>query len=180
MALIWMKRETPAWAVLPLEAERIRLDTEPPRRLQDEAIASSDADGVLLLRQSGEDGTVWILLAGTRWDVRVNGLPLHAGIRVLADRDEIRIGGMESCYFSTEESPRVVPFPEASANIHCPRCTLEIQPGGPAVRCPNCAVWHHQDPDRKLPCWTYGERCGGCDLQETSSEAEFRWTPCGL
>ena len=180
MALIWMKSDLKAWAALPLEAERIRLDTDPPQRLQAEVIGSADADGVLLLREAGEDGIIWILLADARWDVRVNGLPLPAGIRVLADRDEIRIGGKEPWYFSTEESPQVVPFPEGGADIRCPRCTLEIQPGRPAVRCPNCAVWHHQDPEKKLPCWTYGERCGACDLQETSSEAEFRWTPCGL
>ena len=180
MAHLWMKNEAAGWAVLPLEEDRLRIDADPPRRLRDEVAGTEDATGILLLRERMDEGAVWILLAGPAHDVRINGLPLAAGIRVLADRDEIRIAGRPHAYFSSEESPRVVPFPEHDRPICCARCQREITPGQAAVRCPICGVWHHQMPEEAFPCWTYADLCGGCRRQETKLEAEFRWTPDGL
>ena len=180
MAHLWMRHDARTWAVLPLETDRFRLDTDPPRRVAEEIVGSDDADGVLLLREPADEGTAWIILADVRHHVRVNGLPLPAGIRVLADRDEIHVEGKDPWYFSTEETARVVAFPGSDPRLHCPRCKRPIEVGQPAVRCPSCGVWHHQVPEEQFPCWTYSESCGACARQATALEAEFRWTPIGL
>jgi hypothetical protein len=180
MAHLWVRHDGGDWAVQGLASGGLRLDTDPPRRLKEEIVGSDDADGILLLRDATSEGARWILLAGVQHHVRINGLPLSAGIRVLADRDEIRVAGKEPWYFSTEETAHVVDFPGSDTPIRCPRCKQPVESGMPAVRCPDCGVWHHQAPDIRLPCWTYAELCGACARQPTALEAEFRWTPVGL
>jgi hypothetical protein len=107
----------------------------------------------------------------------VNGLPLHHGIAVLFDRDEIRLapgGDGTPLYFSTERLAVVTQYSPAGRLGLCPRCKQAIAPGEDAVRCPGCGVWHHSTA--ALPCWTYGDQCAACD-HATSIEAGFRWTP---
>lgn len=116
---------------------------------------------------------VWALISSHRSDVRVNGAPVTAGMRVLADRDEIRIDG-EVQYFSTESLAEVVPLPATERTLFCGRCRLKIETGSPAVCCPSCGISFHQSGH--LPCWTYSERCAFCS-QETSLDAGFAWTP---
>ena len=77
-------------------------------------------------------------------------------------------------YFSTETTARVEPFPGTDRPVHCPRCKLAIEEGTESVRCPRCAIWHHQSETH--PCWTYGERCALCD-QETALDAGLRFSP---
>jgi len=43
----------------------------------------------------------WVLIAGAGSGVSVNGLPLATGLRIVSDRDEIRISGVSNLYFST-------------------------------------------------------------------------------
>lgn len=124
----------------------------------------------LLRRTSAERGS-WVLVGPPA--VRVNGNPLDVGIRVLRDRDELLAGGVRT-FFSTEALAAVVPFPQSEMPTFCARCKLAIASGAPAVRCPQCGVWHHQSEE--LPCWTYAPRCALCD-QPTALDAGFRWVP---
>jgi hypothetical protein len=140
-----------AWVPLPLDGDALALHAE------------------TTLHRSGA-GT-WVVVGSPA--VRVNGAPLDAGIRVLRDRDELRIGGRRT-FFSTETLAAVVPFPDGERPVPCARCTLAVASGSPAVRCPQCRLWHHQSEAR--PCWAYAERCTACD-QPTALDAGFRWTP---
>ena len=125
----------------------------------------------------GAQEDAWALLASPSARPLVNGLPLHHGIVVLSDRDEIRHApGSDGTpvYFSTERPAVVVPYSPAGRLGLCPRCKQAMAPGEDGVRCPGCGVWHHSTA--ALPCWTYGDRCAACD-HPTAIEAGFRWTP---
>ena len=91
-------------------------------------------------RLSGEP---WLLLAHGP-GVTVNAEPLISGLRVLADRDEIRIG-RSRLYFSAERCARVERFTGSSRPVHCPRCDAPIAAGELVVRCPgaSCGLLHH-------------------------------------
>lgn len=121
---------------------------------------------------------VWALVAARSSKATVNGCPPVAGLRVLSDRDEIRIGAESRMYFSTESLAAVVPFPASEHPEHvvrCGRCRLPIALGAPAVRCPRCALWFHQSADS--PCWTYAPECGDFCGQPTALDAGFSWMP---
>jgi len=130
----------------------------------------------LLLRSRTDQGEVWLAMSATPAGVALNGAPLHAGIHVLADRDEIRVAGLGRVFFSTEQLARVVPFPGAGTPAFCPRCKQEVAADSPAVRCPACQRWYHQSDE--YPCWTYTEQCL-CG-HPTALDAGFQWTPNGL
>jgi hypothetical protein len=129
---------------------------------------------VLLVPSRGPDGTAWTLVAARSVPVHVGGRPLSLGLRVLADRDEIRVEGAGTVFFSTEVLPRVEPFPIRDRQLFCGRCKDPLVPEKPAVRCPDCGVWHHQCERRG--CWTYAEKCAMCD-RATALDQGFRWTP---
>ena len=95
-------------------------------------------------------------------------------MRVVSDRDEIRIAGKRSLYFSTESLARVEEFSSTGQTLFCPRCKQEIELGSGAVKCPSCGVWHHQTDE--LNCWSYSEVCALC-TQSTDLDAWFQWTP---
>jgi len=95
--------------------------------------------------------------AGSAPGVAVNGVPLQARIRVLADRDEIRVAGLGRVFFSTEQLACVAPFTGADTPTFCPRCKQAVTAGSPVVRCPTCERWYHQSEE--YPCWTYTDRC---------------------
>ncbi len=133
-------------------------------------------NGAALILGAGRQGEqeVWVLLLREGTDLRVNGMPVLGGLRVLRDRDEIAVGGSR-LYFSTERLARVDPFPGIEERVvACPRCKQPIQPHTPSVRCPGCGLWHHQTED--LPCWTYSAVCSMCN-QKTDLDAGFSWTP---
>jgi len=73
-------------------------------------------------------------------------VPLHAGIRVLADRDEIRVAGLGRVYFSTERLACVTRFPGA-ATPRSVRAANKTSPPVAAVRCPACQRWYHQSDE---------------------------------
>ena len=89
--------------------------------------------------------------------VSVNGVPALP-LRVLQDRDEIRVDDEALC-FSIDGPADVVRF-SGPSSLRCGRCQGTMQTGEPAVQCPRCQTWHHQTPD--LPCWSYGPQCSGC------------------
>lgn len=160
------------WRAWPLEQGAVRLSGCGPS--PEPALPARDTEAVLVC--PGGDGCddSWVLLAGTATGVRVNGLPTP-GIRVLHDRDEIRLWthGEQMVFFSTERVASIQPYagPEGA---RCPRCRRVLESGVPAVECPHCGVWHHEKPEAF--CWTYSEACAVCS-QETRLDAGYDWQP---
>lgn len=175
MAHLWLKTESEQWAVMPLEADGFVLTTNPPRALRNKADES--VSSVLLLREQREEEDAWVLICGRERDVRVNGVALLLGVRVVGHRDEISVDGGRKFYFSTETLARIETFPGALQTLYCPRCKQSVEREAPAVRCPQCRVWYHQSEE--LPCWSYSETCALCP-QPTALDAGFRWTPEGV
>lgn len=181
MAHIWIQeRVANDWAVARLDGDAFALSSVGGRaRVVADSSAPHNA-AARLLRSHAADDERWVLLAAD--PVLVNGVAVRCGMRVLADRDEIRFGAGGQCFFSTELLACIVPFPGVSASAFCPRCKQPIEPETAAVRCPRCAVWHHQGSDRsgrELPCWLYGPFCSLCD-QATELSGIFRWSPAEL
>ncbi len=174
MAHPWVTTEARQWAVLPLEDDALTLTTSPPQPISHPLAEDEALSNVLLARTCGAEGVTWVLIAGAGSGVCVNGLPLATGLRVVSDRDEIRIPGLSNLYFSTESLARVEEFSGSGQILFCPRCKQEIEKESMAVRCPSCRVWHHQT--QELNCWTYSEVCALCTYA-TDINAGFRWTP---
>jgi hypothetical protein len=172
MAHLWFEAAPGDWAVTPLPARSVDL-----RALQRRSARPDDEPrpSVWLFHEGTPGQQRWHLVAIGR--VFVNGVPVLGGLRVLSDRDEIRVAGVETWFFSTEELARVEPMPVAGKPIVCPRCRQRIDTDILAVKCPACSLWHHQSDD--LPCWTYAPTCALCP-QPTQLDSGFQWTPVGL
>lgn len=177
MAHLWLKNESEQWAVLPLEADAFLMTTNPPRPMSSARATDESVSKVVLLcdRREGKDS--WVLISNQERDVRVNGVSLTLGVRVLRDRDEIFVEGVGHLYFSTESLARVEFFAGVRQALYCPRCKQEVKGETEAVKCPQCGVWYHQSEE--LPCWAYSETCALCP-QLTDLDAGYRWTPEGL
>ena len=119
-------------------------------------------------------GAHWVLLAAPDTGVWVNASPLSEGLRVLADRDAIRIPGAPPLFFATDQSVERIPFPDDQP-LPCPRCRDPIQLGDMAVRCPGCGIWHHQHPERE--CWSYGSSCCNCNQPSAAAAVGQSWSP---
>jgi hypothetical protein len=173
MAHLWIEDFPGEWAVLPLSAPRVQLA---PRLALAPASAPTDVGAALLVRADTARDE-WHVLAPHDEPVWINGLPLISGVRVLTDRDEIRLASGDAFFFSTETLARVTAMPALESVKSCPRCRAAIDPGTPAVCCPTCSLWHHQSEE--LPCWLYSEVCASCS-QATALTAGFQWTPMDL
>jgi hypothetical protein len=186
MAHIWIQNpDGTGWGILRLTGEAYDLSE---RTLTAIAGPGCGPDGLgpaaMVVRRDTGPQEHWLLLARKDAHIQVNGSPLVLGARLLCDRDEIvvRVNGSPAAlhaYFSTERQAEVVPFPGVDdAEIRCPRCKQVIRQGQMAVRCPNpgCGVWHHQDEESKLLCWTYGSTCMLCP-HAARLDGTFRWTP---
>ena len=182
MAHLWLTDDSDGWAILPLLRDAYLLHARPPTPIGAceadlDALATRDGRGPrvpAVLVRSGANHSSWILLTAGARSARVNGLPVSAGIRALADRDEIAINGRPPMFFSTETLAHVAPFAGSAQPLFCPRCKQQLENGVVAVRCPRCDVWHHQADD--LPCWTYADTCAVCDCR-TPLEASYTWVP---
>ncbi len=185
MASIWTQQndEEGGWAVTALDGDRetffLTGDPQNPVSAQQSegAEQSEGAAGgdVCLLRRLGLSGTeAWTLVAPDGTSVSINGEPVILGMRVLRDRDEIRVGQREAVFFSTEQLAIVEDFPGIGKVAPCPRCKQHVDVGSRAVRCPRCSMWYHEEAD--LPCWTYDDVCSVCGRQ-TDLEMGFSWTP---
>ena len=183
MAHLWLADDSDGWAILPLLLDAYLLHAHPPTPAGASISADLEALGKgtgsaqrspAVIVHSGAHHSSWILLTADARTVRVNGLPVSAGIRALGDRDEIAIPGRPAMFLSTETLAQVTPFENAPQPLFCPRCKQRLETGMPAVRCPRCAVWHHQTDD--LQCWTYAESCASCDCR-TALDAGFTWVP---
>ncbi len=167
MSTLWTEQPGGSWSALPLPAER-----ESPLLLE---------TGVAVLHQRHGMESTTALLVRAGQPVRVNGLPVPGGFRVLHHRDEILLGRSRYCY-SAESTPVCQPFQLSSAGRRpsCPVCRGPLQDGDVAVQCPGCGRWHHQiaatETRRARTCWTYTPECRFC-RHPTSLSGEPVWTP---
>jgi len=140
-------------------------------------VGDDSLEGGVVLRRftPAEAPERWLLLAPPRAGVWTNGHRVSTGLRQLRDRDEIRLRGAQPVFFSTEELPRVTPFPGSERASHCPRCREAIVPGSPAVRCPSCHTYHHEAPPAR-GCWSYAPTCSLCE-QGTALNGDYQWRP---
>ncbi len=169
MAHLWARTESGDWEAVKVEGDVFALVSGP------QPVAQPDTDGAALCRRSTPGGReTWVLLSRPSVDLRLNGVPLQTGIRVLEDRDAIQLSDGSPTYFSSERLAEVELFPGSPEPVYCPRCKTEIEAGTPAVRCPGCDSWHHQS--ETFGCWLYAERCALCD-RPTALDAGFRWSP---
>jgi hypothetical protein len=169
MAHLWARTESRDWEPVKFEGDVLVLFSGA------EAVAGLETDAAVVSRRSMPGGReAWVLLSPPSVDLRLNGAPLHTGIRVLEDRDAIQLSDGSPTYFSSERLAQVEPFPGSPGPVYCPRCKTEIEGGTPAVRCPGCDSWHHQS--ETFGCWLYAERCALCD-HPTALDAGFRWSP---
>ncbi|MGD0910672.1 MAG: hypothetical protein ABR928_02185 [Terracidiphilus sp.] len=140
----------------------------------DEPVYAAGASFARLARVDAAGVGTWALIASPGLGVRLNGRAPAAGLCVLTDRDEIRVGSSARYFFSTESIAVVEPFPGAERAVFCGRCRQQIETNAPAIRCPGCGVWYDQAPG--LPCWTYAQKCVFCET-DTALDAGFTWTP---
>jgi hypothetical protein len=174
MAHLWVREDSGEWAALPLAAAAVDLRCSPPRALPAAGPVTDDQVLLLCAPAGGAAGVEWVLLAGAGATVWINGLPLGAGLRALADRDQVHVEGAAPLYFSTERLAAVAAMPGSPQPLFCPRCRQAIETASDAVLCPQCGVWHHQSA--ALPCWLYAPTCALCP-QPTELDGGFRWTP---
>jgi len=176
MAAMWVHCDGEwgvAWLTTGPFALRDELGAVPVRRAPGDGAAGIEVDPAALVRGSRAPDGPWVLLAAPGSNARVNGAPIF-GMRILADRDEVRLG-RQQWYYTSERLVR----PEAFAGREgtcCARCGGPIAKSSMAVRC-RCNLWYHQNED--LGCWLYAERCCGCEAPATI-DAGFAWTPEGL
>lgn len=174
MAHLWVRDEAERWAVLPLDGYAFSLNARPPRPVSNQPRQGDALLDVLMVRSQIGAGDSWVLVAGARSGVTVNGIPVATGIRVVSDQDMIHIPNIDDVYFSSETLARIEDFPGLDHSSFCPRCKQEIERSASAVKCPACGVWHHQTDE--LNCWTYADTCALC-TQPTDLSGGFRWTP---
>jgi len=184
MTHLWLEDSQHRWAVAPLFAPECRI-TELAELSGTRLTAQPGAEyhqPRLLLHAASRS---WVLIVPARQRVLLNGRSLGGRIAVLRDRDElVLLGGSAApsrrMFFSTETRARVQPYtgPDGAS---CPRCKLPMVQEQPAVACPCCQVWHHQQQaEGGTECWTYADTCAACHAQETALDAGFRWTPDDL
>ncbi len=166
MAHIWKRQRDGEWVAAPPAAP------PPSAHPPDD---TPDPIRILRAKSSASDQPEWVCLAGR--GVTINGERLVTGARVLADRDEIVMPEGERVYFSTESKAEIQPLPHGLGEVFCARCKKTIDPGSPAVACPQCGSWHHQTEE--LGCWNYIEKCSLCP-QATALDADFQFNPGDL
>jgi hypothetical protein len=169
MSCVWLEVSRQGWRAVPLLAGRV---------LRGEELG---LPGIALygLPQGAERGALLMARPGV-W-VRVNGLPLLGGVRVLDHKDEI-LAADGRLYFSLEMTPTLTTFhvPEDGRSPTCPICRGPIKDGMAAVQCPGCGRWFHQaeaaDGRAAKPCWTYAPTCRFC-AHPTAFDTGAAWRP---
>ncbi len=157
--------EGPRWLVTPLSGARHLLGDGPASAVLERATDESGEEEWVLISHDNTAGA----------EVRVSGVPVGTGLRVLRHGDELQLVGAPRTFFSDESLSTIEPY-VGPAGARCPRCQLEIEIGDDAVRCPGCRVWHHQSAANELLCWTYTPICALCD-RETDLQGELEWVP---
>jgi len=179
MAIIWAEDAVAGWVAVPLRGESYDLSSRgpSPEPWQD---VRGELPAIRLLPTTETDDQ-WVLVTEAGSSVRVNGVLLSLGIRVLRHRDEILVPAVSDkesrrYFFSGECVVVARPMPKESGPVKCPRCRKRIASGTPAVQCPNpaCGAWHHQS--EASPCWSSGEHCSLCETPAVL-KAGSRWSP---
>jgi hypothetical protein len=132
--------------------------------------------GVRFLRfQNGAAGGGMALLVQSGVQVRVNGEPVPAGLRILDHQDEV-VSGRARLFYSAEATPLVTAFrlPEGGRSPTCPLCRRAIKDGELAVQCPGCGRFFHELAHKH--CWTYFPACSLC-RHPTALSGEPIWRP---
>jgi hypothetical protein len=182
MPFLWLRDHDSVWSALPLPGHPIEIGGHSPKKRSMEELVNTQIKGALLI-PVGDDQPVktWALLWGRDCNVRINGLQsFPVGIRMLADRDEIKVDRGEVVYFTTETLPVIETFEGSDHDIFCPRDKKKIEPGSLVVRCVECGLIYHYSTDKTRNCFEYSEMCL-CG-HPTRLDAGFRWVPddtCG-
>jgi hypothetical protein len=162
------------WAVTEVEAE--------PMQLGEGGWGGSEGqpageEALAVIVQVAGKPEQWALMAPAGSEVRVNGVAVRGGIRVLQDHDLV-VTTSGVALFSTERRAVVEAFAGVDGAIHCGRCKQELINGDDVVRCPGCATLFHEDGRR--PCFTY--RAAGCPFcaHPGTLDGQLRWTPGGF
>jgi hypothetical protein len=175
---LWVPDAAGALAEVALDGDVFTLAAARPVVTKGPARSDGASPRMWLRHTAKGSGANWVLVADASSDVSVNGTCTLTGIRVLANRDEIRDARLGTLFFSDERLARIEPFPGADHPMPCALCTGIIAPGTPAVRCPGriCGLWYHEHGD--LLCWTSAPFClgQGC-TQATDLSGDGRWTP---
>lgn len=176
MSHLWVKPDAAEWLDHALEVDRVRLTPDAPLPWTPSERLGAAADPVLVRTRDGHGRERWTLLCPPGSRVRVNGMLVAIGARMLADRDAIALGNGQTVFFSAEQVAEVVSFPAENNATSCIRCKLPLAGDTPAVRCPSpgCGFWHHHSEEQ--PCWTYTPGCANCG-HPTAFDAGYQWTP---
>jgi hypothetical protein len=145
MPYIWYREGSDVWTAWSLSEGTLDVGGDTPkeyspeescdRRNSGSAEVPSNGGAVVFRVDDDRLAETWVLVWGREREVRLNGLRLSTGIRVLADRDEIKIDSFEPVFFSGESRPRVELFPGAESEVICPRCKRTIEKNSSMVRC---------------------------------------------
>jgi len=175
MAHLWVRDGTERLLEVTLGDEGATLTAQPPP-VRPGRLDAGDASRPFawLLPAPTMPAGAWVLVCSPAGRVLVNGVSVSAGIRVLVSRDEIRCPDGRLVVLSDEHVAHIEPLPSADRSLRCGRCTCEIDPSSPAVRCPACGSWYHEHGD--FPCWTSVPFCQTCG-QATALAGGARWTP---
>ncbi|MHC4320270.1 MAG: hypothetical protein ACYS1B_17245 [Planctomycetota bacterium] len=174
MAHLWARDGDTGWKVLPLDDDRYTLAGDPEDGVSARAGGPVAGEPALVRATDAAGRERWVLVSAVRTYARVNGDRVP-GIRVVLDKDEISAPQLGPFYLSTESLAKIEPY-TGPADASCPRCLQLLEQGKPAVRCPKCSTWHHQDQEKEWECWTHLERCQLCD-QSTRLDADYQWRP---
>jgi len=175
MGTIWKIAQDQKW--LPTELNSAaNLCRDSGEFVANTPVVAQSAEVMLLPGSVNARHAAWMLLASVDSAVRINDVLLDNGIRVLADRDAIRIGDQAAMYFSTEQLARIEPYP-GDEEVFCARCKTAIGNGADAVCCVRCGVWHHQQESEGKGCWEYSETCTLCAQPTNLDSAGYNWTP---
>lgn len=177
MPYLWYcetREGNPEWAAAELPDRPVELAVPAPRQWSPEVAPPERA---VVLGRADDDRLVdtWVLVWGRERAVRVNGVLTATGVKVLSDRDEIRVDGGEPMFFSAESLPRVEIFASADADVYCPRCKKVLEPGTPVVRCPKDKLAYHYSEDKEHNCWSYSSKCV-CG-HPTAMDGNLEWSP---
>lgn len=171
MANLWYKAGSGKWTPWLLDGAAVALG---PRLLP--IMASNGCPPSALLMRSRSAGLEqWLAMRVAARPLFVNGESLRTGIRVINDRDEMRILGSDCVFFSTEHLPQIEPFAESSRPVLCIRCRRSIVAGAPTVRC-GCGAVFHQDTAPAFQCYSYAPSCPLC-ARPTDLTKTYRWQP---
>ena len=169
------------WALISEEilesAESFELAADPSKPILRRQ-GGGTGEAARIMRYSDAHGNRGWVLFGSGSGVRVNGLGLPTGIRLLEDRDEVVVGAENRFVFSAETIAEVRPFRAGAEEINCALCTGLLEEGEDSVKCPGCGAVYHEIAEGPKPrrCFTYAPQCKFCK-HSTELGGGFKWMP---